>query len=128
MVMEWSDGGRLHAVAIGEANRRHRTPFLPQMLLNNPLLSPTPKPNTRKGLAAILDIKNADKTPILSRLIEERGDAGRSLIQCSHLHQITVFKGRKYDFTNYGKHLKCPFYAVIDPLLRRALFALQKLV
>lgn len=68
MVKEWSEGGQLYVVAIGEANKRHRAPFLSQMLLNNPLLlsSPLPIPepqHTHNGLAAILDIKNADKNP-----------------------------------------------------------------
>lgn len=67
MVKEWSEGGPLYVVAIGEANKRHRAPFLSQMLLNNPLLSsplPIPEPqHTHNGLAAILDIKNADKNP-----------------------------------------------------------------
>lgn len=58
-------------VAIGEAKKRHRTFLISQMLLNNPfLLKPQ---HTHKGLAAILDIKNADIIPILSRLIEEKG-------------------------------------------------------
>lgn len=92
--------------AMGMANKKHKTHFLSQELLN-PLL---PSFSPYKNLAAILDIKRIwIKHQSWVDCQKGKNPEKNFNSMFTFATKLLYLKRRKCDFTNYEKHLKCPF-------------------